>query len=137
MKKNIKEHYRDEDVQKFNLNSDIDNWKAEIEFAEKEITFFKSLLKSLPNTNTEKIQKNTDKLLRQLEQSHHDNQSFSEALLHFENHSEGINECDDLQCETYFLNNHEDFRNKIEEYTLQFRVLKEVIFSHLEKNTHQ
>lgn len=135
MKKDIQEHYRKEDLQILKLNSDIENWKAEIEFMTKEITFHTSLLTALlTEEKDDKTVQNTQKLLRELKQMEQQNNTLAESLLNFENDSEGINECDDLQCETYFLNNHEDFRAFTEKHVLQFRVLKEVIFSHLDGN---
>lgn len=130
MKKEIQDHYREEEIQKLKLHGEVENWKAEIAFMTKEISFFSSLLASLPEEK-----ENNKKLLRELKATKQSNETYFSAILDFENKLEGINECDDLQCETFFLNSHEEFRDKIEKHVLQFRVLKGVIFSHLKKTT--
>ncbi len=133
MKNGIKDHYREEDIQIMKLESDVENWEASIEFAEKEIHFFNKLLNSPQcNENPDTKKKSLD-LLDQLKTIHETNKACLGEILEFSNKLEGMNECEDLQCETYFLNSHEEFRNKIEKHLLRFRALKGRIFPHLSK----
>ena len=132
MKDGIKDHYREEDIQIMKLESDVENWEMSIEFAEKEINFFNKLLNSSDYMkNTENKKKSLD-LLDQLKTIHETNKSCLMEILEFSNKLEGMNECEDLQCETFFLNSHEEFKNKIEKHLLRFRALKGRIFPYLE-----
>lgn len=134
MKNEIREHYREEDIQRMKLHSDIENWNAEIAFMEKEIVFFSTLLPSGSFQKANENQENTTLLLKRLKTTKEHNLNYAAAVLNFNNTLEGLNECEDLQCETYFLNSHEELRSKLEKHGLEFRNLKGAIFSHLEKN---
>lgn len=130
MKNEIQEHYREEDVQKMKLHSDIENWNAALSFIQKEIAFFTSLLES-PRFATSQNQKNTDQLLQDLKTIAESNKNYTAAVLNFNNTLDGLNECEDLQCETYFLNSHEELREQLKKHEQTFRNLKENIFSYL------
>lgn len=132
MKNGIKEHYREEDIQKLKLESDVENWEASLAFTEKEILFFEHLL-NYPEFNKSSNEKDVDSLLDQLQRIHKTNRICSDEIVVFSNTLEGMNECEDLQCETYFLNSHEEFRNKIEKHLLRFRALKGRIFPYISK----
>ncbi|HET8838831.1 MAG TPA: hypothetical protein VFM82_07550 [Flavobacteriaceae bacterium] len=131
MKNGIKEHYREEDIQKMKLESDVENWEASVEFTEKEIDFFTDLL-NLPQFDSSPAKIRLS-LLDQLEAIHKTNKACSREILEFSNKLEGMNECEDIQCETYFLNSHEEFRDKIEKHLLRFRALKGRIFPYLSR----
>lgn len=134
MKNGIKDHYREEDIQKMKLESDIENWEATIDFAEKEIDFFTKLL-NLPQLNIKNsVGNGSFTLIDQLQTIAETNKVCANELVEFRNKIEGLNECEDLQCETFFLNSHEDFRSKIEKHLLRFRALKGRIFPYITKD---
>lgn len=130
MKNEIREHYREEDIQKLKLHKDIENWNAEISFTKKEIRFFSELLQNplLQNTTD---QQNTSLLLQELKTMEENNGNYSDKVLSFSNTLEGLNECEDLQCETYFLNSHEELREELIKHGVKFQELKEQIFANL------
>lgn len=130
MKNEIREHYREEDIQKLKLHKDIENWNAEISFTKKEIRFFSELLQNplLKNTTN---QQNTSLLLQELKTMEENNGNYSDKVLSFSNTLEGLNECEDLQCETYFLNSHEELREELIKHGVKFQELKEQIFANL------
>lgn len=130
MKNEIREHYREEDIQKLKLHKDIENWNAEISFTRKEIRFFSGLLQNPLFENTAN-QQNTNHLLQELKTLEESNENYSDKVLSFSNTLEGLNECEDLQCETYFLNSHEELREELIKHGLKFQELKEQIFAHL------
>lgn len=137
MKNQIQSHYREEDVQKMKLHSDIENWNAEIAFMNKESEFFSALLSAPSFEKENKNDENTNQLLQELKATEELNKTYTASVLNFSNTLEGLNECEDLQCETYFLNSHEELRAQLKKHGLKFRVLKEHIFSHMEKGIKQ
>lgn len=138
MKNEIQSHYREEDIQKLKLNDDIKNWNAELTFMAKEVTFFLVLLTyPFGVEKGTKNQENTNQLLQELKAMDELIKTHTATVLNFNNTLEGLNECEDLQCETYFLNSHEALRDQLKKNGLKYRVLKEHIFSHLEKEITQ
>ena len=52
------------------------------------------------------------------------NESYQDKLIDFINKLDNIKECDDVQCETFYLNNHTKFRNDIESHFSAYRFYK-------------
>lgn len=132
MKNMIKTHYEDEDILRLNLFTDINKWKSEVTFINLENKFFKKLFSSALIEKTDINRQEILFLQKELEVLHSKNEKLEDKLLEFTNELEGIKECDDLQCETFFLNNHQQFKIEIENYFFQNRRLKTLIFSYID-----
>lgn len=50
-------------------------------------------------------------------------------LINYDRKLEVLKECEDLQCETFFLNSHNEFKEKIEVHFYQYRNFKKNVFS--------
>lgn len=129
MKDVIQKHHDEQDIQKIFIDRDIKNWREEIEIITEEMLFFNNLLQ-LKATETKA---NYSNLLKKIDEFKIANLSSKENLIGYVHKLEGIKECEDLQCETYFLNDHTDFKKKIENYFSKYRKLKKNIFSQLNK----
>lgn len=131
MDNSIKNHYTQEDIERQYIDKDITYWKEELECINAEVTFFKKLLKNKTDVNDTK---NYQALFEKLEKKQLDNKLALVSLLDYTKKLQGINECEDLDCETYYLNDHIVFKEKIESFLFKYRKLKRAIFSKLNKS---
>ncbi|MDQ7917450.1 hypothetical protein RBU60_07680 [Mesonia sp. MT50] len=135
MENPIQEHHDDDDIQRINLEKDVNEWNKEIEFIQKELIFYSKLLDSKlvrkANANEED---ESYILLKSVTQLKEKNSQFQLQLLDFENKSEEIVECEDVQCETFFLNEHFSFKQKLIAHVAKVRTVKKIIFDFFESN---
>ncbi|HRE76213.1 MAG TPA: hypothetical protein PLL09_00165 [Flavobacterium sp.] len=128
----LKKFYSQDTIQHQFLDRDIKLWREELEGIEEEIIFLKSFLETPENkTNQELI---SDKLMLKLNVKQLENAVFLSRLNNFSIKLEGMNECDDIQCETFYFNDFVDFKIHIESFLSQYRKLKKTIF--LKINNH-
>ncbi|RAV28579.1 hypothetical protein [Sinomicrobium soli] len=67
----------------------------------------------------------------QLEMIRKQNELLISALSAYDTRIADMAECDDMECEVYYLEQHEDFRNGFINHRKQYEVLKEALFSEL------
>ncbi|MGM0634587.1 MAG: hypothetical protein ACQESK_00875 [Bacteroidota bacterium] len=127
----IKSHYNENDIQIMQMNSDLSHWKEIAESAQLEIEFFIKLMKS--NIVEKNVDNKADKtfLMNELNAAEKINKDILQQIQDLDVKLEGMKECEDLQCETYFLNEHLQHKRKIREHFSKFRNLKNTLFSYL------
>lgn len=136
MKDLIYKHETIDDIQMKFMDRDIALWKEEISIIRVEILFYKRMLTSsvfkILNFNPQK----KEDLIKDLTNVKEINESYYRQLADFLNKLDMIKECDDVQCETFYLNNHTKFRKEIESHFSAYRYYKKnvILFfeSHLE-----
>lgn len=133
----IKPHYEDEDIQRLNLCSDVDIWKSEVKYIDQENKFFKRLFVSNLLKKADIKPEEIIETYQQLENLIKRNQKISKKLQEFFLELEGIRECDDLQCETFYLNSHQEFKVEIENYFYQNRNFKTHLYQLLEEGIEE
>lgn len=126
----IKPHFMDEDIQRLNLCTDVNKWKSEVTHIGLENQFYKRIFSSTLVEKTAINKVDIKFLLEELQSLDLKNQDFSDKLREFINEVDGLKECDDLHCETYYLNNYQKFKVDIENYFYQNRNLKALVFSY-------
>lgn len=123
MKDLIYKHETIDDIQMKFMDRDIELWKEDISIIRVEILFFKRMLTSSVfkelNSSEQK-----DSLVKDLTNVKEINESYSNQLMDFVNKLGKIKECDDVQCETFYLNNHTKFRKDIESHFSAYRFYK-------------
>jgi hypothetical protein len=103
-------------------NTEIKNWIENLEFVNEELEYFDKIeQKILRNTTINQFIK-TSKRNTTLELS---------KLYRYENNMSKIMECDNIQCDTYYLNNHEQNRRTYLELLVQHNNLKMKIYEDL------
>ncbi|SMC44532.1 hypothetical protein [Cellulophaga tyrosinoxydans] len=103
-------------------NTEIKNWIENLEFVNEELEYFDKIeQKILRNTTINQFIK-TSKRNTTLELS---------KLYRYENNMSKIMECDNIQCDTYYLNNHEQNRRTYLELLVQLNSLKMKIYEDL------
>jgi len=122
----LKKFYSQDTIQHQFLDRDIKLWREELEGIEEEIIFLKNFFEIPENkTNPELI---SNKLMLKLNVKQMENAVFLSRLNNFSVKLEGMNECDDIQCETFYFNDFVDFKIHIESFLSQYRKLKKTIF---------
>lgn len=124
MKDLIYKHETIDDIQMKFMDKDIELWKEEISIIRVEILFFKRMLTSSVFKTLNSNQQKKDDLIKDLTNVKEINESYYNLLLDFVNKLEMIKECDDVQCETFYLNNHTKFRKDIESHFSAYRYYK-------------
>ncbi|TDE04092.1 hypothetical protein [Flavobacterium hiemivividum] len=124
MKDLIYKHETVDDIQMKFMDKDIELWKEDISIIRIEILFFKRMLYSSIFKDLESDQQKKEDLIKDLEKVKEINESYQDKLIDFINKLDNIKECDDVQCETFYLNNHTKFRNDIESHFSAYRFYK-------------
>lgn len=131
MNKLIREHYGSEDIQRLNMFTDVNKWKSEVTFIDLENQFYKKLFSSRLVEKTDITLQDLYYLQQELESLDLKNQAYLEKLMAFSLELDGFSECDDLQCETFYLNELQKFKIEIENYFFENRNLKTLIYSYI------
>ena len=118
----IKIHQDQDDLQKFFINRDVIRWNDEVNSIKEEIILFTNLLSS----NNGKLYSN---ILERIYDFKTVNIRFAEELISYNRKLEVLKECEDLQCETFFLNSHNEFQEKIEAHFSEYRNFKKNVFA--------
>lgn len=124
MKELIYEHETIDEIQMKFMDKDIAFWKEEIATIRIELLFFKRILTSpiFKGFNCDRKQKVA--LLKDLDNVKEINENYHDSLSSFINKLEMIKECEDVQCETFYLNNHTKYRVDIENHFSAYRYYK-------------
>ena len=131
MNKLIREHYGSEDIQRLNMFTDVNKWKSEVTYIDLENQFYKKLFSSRLIKKTDINLQDLYYLQQELESLDLKNQAYLEKLMAFILELDGFSECDDLQCETFYLNELQKFKIEIENYFFENRNLKTLIYSYI------
>lgn len=124
MKDLIYQHETIDDLQMRFMDKDIELWKEDVSIIRIEILFFKRILNSSIFKEVNFNQENKNDLINDLSNVKVVNESYSDLLLDFVNKLDMIKECDDVQCETFYLNNHAKFKKDIESHFSAYRFYK-------------
>ncbi len=127
----IKKHHNQEDVQKLLIFRDIELWKEELLGIKEEVSFFKTLLKRQQHSVEE--QESVKKLVLKLDAKQLENNAFISKTTNYTLKLQGINECDNLECETFYLNDYIEFKFLVESFLSQYRKLKKNMISKINK----
>ncbi len=124
-------HQNDEEIHKKFMMNDLIRWKEEIEIINVEMIFYKNLINAHLKELTTWNSADYTQLFNGIADVQYYNALFQKEFNEFSNKLEGIKECDDLQCETYFLNDHARFKQNIEKHFSNYKEFKKSIFSYL------
>lgn len=131
MIENIQEHFNDEDIIKLNITSEIKKWEEELHFNSKEMEFYQNLLNS---SLVEKLNTNPEDskfLFSQLKTIQECNEFQIKTLLKFQKKLEGMKECDDVQCENYYVQDHLVLKSALEKHFSDYRTVKNYVYKYL------
>lgn len=118
----VKKHYDKDDIERQFINKDILLWKEEVDCISAEIVFFKQLLKNKKDDDI------YSKIFKRLEEKEKENNILLANLIFYIRKTDGLKECEDIECETYYLNDHIHFKNNIESFLFQYKKLKKLAY---------
>jgi len=129
----FQEHHNDEEIQILSIQSESEDWEERLVIISEEIDFFTNILGSgLKETVSVAINKeDASYLQKQLELINKANEFHLSTFFDYKNKLEGLKECDDVQCENFYLKDHLVFKTTLRKHFKDFRQLKVLIFKFL------
>ena len=129
----FQEHHNDEEIQILSIQSESEDWEERLINISEEIDFFSNILGSgLKETVSVAINKeDASYLMKQLELINKANEFHLSTFFDYKNKLECIKECDDVQCENFYLKDHLVFKTTLRKHFKDFRQLKVLIFKFL------
>lgn len=127
----IQQHHNEEDIQMLFFKQDFIRWNDEVDLINYEISFYNGMFISDFIGKLEADFYSTQTLNANLLDFEIKHRKIIRELKHFNYKSQGIKECEDLECENYFLNDTAGFKTKIEKHFANFRTLKKEILVYL------
>lgn len=124
MRDEILDHYNDQDIRNIYIKRDVAKWQKHLSAIKEEITFYDNLLNALIVSTNNSLKEAAVTLKASFEKVNLTNVSYLDNLIDYRNQTDNINECQDMQCEKFFLNSHEEFTENIEAHLDHFRSLK-------------
>ncbi|WP_157893316.1 hypothetical protein [Salegentibacter sediminis] len=132
----FQDHYDDHEVQLLSIQTESSEWKERLKIINTEIDFFLELFSSgftdelKLKINLEDLQYLKDQLIgvRKINEIHL--KTFQEYNIK----QEGLKECDDVQCENFYLKDHLIFKKTLTKHFKVFRELKYLIYKYIEIN---
>lgn len=113
------------------FHRDTLRWKSMIGYKENEIIFIKRLL------NSNAFKETTPNLFEKLQHFKHEIETKTREVKNlkkeinaYEDKLNGILECQDIACDTYYLENHKDLKNRFEEFYTDFNEYKTKVFNY-------
>ena len=114
------------------FHHDAQWWRTAVGYFEIDTHFIEWLL------STKIYKENTPNLFERLQQFKHELsirnrtiKNFKKELEVYETKLMGILECQDISCDTYYLENHNDLKNRFEEFYTSFNTYKTNVFNYI------
>ncbi|RNL80796.1 hypothetical protein ED312_18805 [Sinomicrobium pectinilyticum] len=117
-------HEDDRLIMKKKDKAEVGNWLEHLEFISREIEYLIPLESRTPGN---------DLLSRALYAIRRENTLQMAALCRYENSMVNALECDNMECDAFYLNNHEKNRNTYIEHLRKYEALKSKVFARLLK----
>lgn len=113
------------------FHHDTLRWKSIIGYKENEIQFINRLL------NSNAFKETTPSLFEKLQHFKHEIKTktrevknLKKEINEYEDKLKGILECQDISCDTYFLDNHKALKDRFEEFYINFNEYKTKVFNY-------
>lgn len=124
MSNTIPAHLSVHDINQHKLDVEYKHWITRLNFFETELDFYGRLLTSDIFRNTE----TANETLVQIPTMKVANREILENALRYRNNLEAYRECEDLECDNFYLNDHEKFRLVLEKHAARIREFKSRVF---------
>ena len=129
----ITQNIRTVNLESIFIQRDLLNWNEELAIATVEMQFCYNLFDAIVKDTNQKDWFKYDNIFTKLKFLQKSNASFQTELIKLANHFEGYLECEDMQCDNYYMSSHLDFRDKIEKHFSQYRKLKKKLLTKIYK----
>lgn len=132
----FEEHFDDQEVQKLSIETETLDWEDRLKTITIEAGFFLNLLNTELSENL-KLRINLEDsryLKNQLNNIREINDLHLKTLKEHKIKQEGKKECDDVQCENFYLKDHLIFKQTLSKHFKVFRELKFLVYRYIEFN---
>lgn len=125
---NFKNYSETDIIHKINAK-ELSGWISHLTYIEKELlsligVYSKNLSIALPN----------DRILGRLAKKRKENEILLNALNKYSNIRKNLRECDDMQCDTAFMEEHESYRTSYAYHLDKYRRLKDAFYKKAQNN---
>jgi len=124
-------NYAHDDLHKKFMDSDILKWTEEIDIIDVEMIFYRNLLNAHLQDFAAWDEINYEGLFQGITDVQSYNLMFKSTFVQYSNRLVAMAECDDLQCENYFLNEHAQLKERIEGHFSSYKIFKKTLLTHL------
>ena len=123
----IPSHLSVHEINQHKLDVEYKHWIARLNFFEEEFDFIGKLVASSHFTQTEGL----SEILMEIPSIKANNNEFLEKVHSYRNNLDLYRECEDLECDNFYLNDHEKFRVVLEQHSASIRKFKKRVFKAL------
>lgn len=133
MNHSFQDHHDEHEIQMLSIQSEAQQWEERLSLMNEEISFYLDILSSALNNNVSVTinQENAKHLDDELQAINKINEAHLSTFFDYKNKLEGLKECDDVQCENFYLKDHLIFKEKLMQHFKSFRAIKLLIFKYL------
>ena len=128
MSTSIPSHLSVHEINQHKLDVEYKHWIARLNFFEEEFDFIGRLLSSSAFLKAEGV----SEILKEVPSIISANREILEKVHSYRNNLDLYRECEDLECDNFYLNDHEKFRVVLEQHSADIRKFKKRVFKALE-----
>lgn len=121
------------DLEHIFIDRDFISWKEELSIASVEMQFCQNLFSTFLNETDDLNQEKYANIVEKLNVLKSVNNQLKKELFALEIQFEGYIECQDMQCDSYYMSIHLAFREKIEKHFVAYAKLKKKLLSKINK----
>lgn len=115
------------------FHHDAQWWRTAVGYIETEAHFIDGLLSAkIYKENTPNLYERLQKFKHELGTRSRETKNLKKELELYETKLLGILECQDISCDTYYLENHKALKNRFEEFYTRFNTYKIGVFNYIE-----
>lgn len=112
------------------LHHDAKWWKSLIGYIETEIQFIDRLLKAnVYKENVPNLFERLQEFKHEIKTKTRETENLKKELTEYEGKLRGILECQDLSCDTYYLENHKALKERFEQFYMDINAYKTKVFN--------
>ena len=112
------------EINQHKLDVEYKHWTSRLEFIETELDFYEELLAFHHFSAGQEASEIAD-LIPNIKE---ENKEVLANIQRYRNNLDGYRECEDLECENFYLNDHEKFRVVLEQHSAKMRDFKTRVF---------
>lgn len=111
------------------FQKDTLRWKSIIGYKESEILFLYRVLSSKSFKERPNLYERMEKYKHELQANTREVKNLKKAISEYEAKLKGILECDVISCDTYYLENHQLFKDNFDKFYTDFNEFKTKVFN--------
>lgn len=133
--KKSQNNYKACDLENIFIDKDFISWKEELNIATVEIEFCQNLFISILNDVGASYKSKYNNIVEKLRLLKNENNQIKKELFALGIQLEGYIECQDMQCDNYYMAMHLAFRDRIEQHFSIYSKLKKKLLSKINKES--